>query len=293
MTDKQFFKLSKKCFGSFHKDNVYNYSFVKEVQLPMKKIKYIFLRNYCYSSCGIEIFTQDNKSFFFHFSNNESRKIFIDKFKNEMKQITIERTNNVIHLLGYYNSSILNDNYDIFASIFQKWNQEQSISNFAFIMWLNIISNRSYKDITQYPVFPWPTQDISTNNVEQIIKRNYNSPMGMLTSEKDGYLRQKRFITKFVTEQIMDKEIEFLKSKLRSSNKRRATHQFSSEQLEMFLESKYEKNDIFNLRKKRNNYKLNHHQYLLKMKHTPSHYEENYSNTNIVSNYLVRIYPYT
>jgi len=29
------------------------------------------------------------------------------------------------------------------------------INNFELLMWLNIYGNRSYNDISQYPVFPW------------------------------------------------------------------------------------------------------------------------------------------
>jgi hypothetical protein len=32
-----------------------------------------------------------------------------------------------------------------------KW----KINNFSFLMWLNFFANRSYNDISQYPVFPW------------------------------------------------------------------------------------------------------------------------------------------
>jgi hypothetical protein len=29
------------------------------------------------------------------------------------------------------------------------------MSNFEYLMWINMISGRSYNDLSQYPVFPW------------------------------------------------------------------------------------------------------------------------------------------
>lgn len=42
------------------------------------------------------------------------------------------------------------------------WRRRQ-ISNFQYIMELNVIAGRSYNDITQYPVFPWVLSDYSSN----------------------------------------------------------------------------------------------------------------------------------
>ena len=36
----------------------------------------------------------------------------------------------------------------------ESW-KEWKISNYEFIMWLNIYANRSFNDLSQYPVFPW------------------------------------------------------------------------------------------------------------------------------------------
>ena len=38
-------------------------------------------------------------------------------------------------------------------------------------MWLNIISGRSYNDLSQYPIFPWTM-------VDQKLQRDLNKNMG-------------------------------------------------------------------------------------------------------------------
>ena len=36
----------------------------------------------------------------------------------------------------------------------RRW-QKKEISNYEYIMYLNMLAHRSFNDITQYPVFPW------------------------------------------------------------------------------------------------------------------------------------------
>ena len=44
-------------------------------------------------------------------------------------------------------------------------------------MWLNIFSNRSFRDITQYPVFPWLLQfyDLNNKTLEKTPKKHETS----------------------------------------------------------------------------------------------------------------------
>lgn len=44
------------------------------------------------------------------------------------------------------------------SKILQKF-LERKISNFEYLMFLNQIAHRSYKDLSQYPVFPWVLTD--------------------------------------------------------------------------------------------------------------------------------------
>lgn len=44
--------------------------------------------------------------------------------------------------------------------------QNGRVSNFEYIMFLNREAGRSFKDLTQYPVFPWIIQDYSSSALD-------------------------------------------------------------------------------------------------------------------------------
>lgn len=52
-------------------------------------------------------------------------------------------------------------NREYFAS---QWVSGQ-LSNFEYLMFLNTISNRSFNDLSQYPVFPWVISDYTTEGI--------------------------------------------------------------------------------------------------------------------------------
>ena len=68
----------------------------------------------------------------------------------------------------------------------ERWRRGE-MSNFDYLMYLNIAAGRSYNDLTQYPVFPWilcdydsPTIDLSDPRVY----RDLTKPVGALNPEK-------------------------------------------------------------------------------------------------------------
>ena len=63
------------------------------------------------------------------------------------------------NIIGYENGKVhqqkdLKKNSISLSKIVKSW-KNWEISNFEFLMWLNIFGNRSYNDISQYPIFPW------------------------------------------------------------------------------------------------------------------------------------------
>ncbi len=40
------------------------------------------------------------------------------------------------------------------------------VSNFEYLMFLNREAGRSFKDLTQYPVFPWVLQDYTSHTLD-------------------------------------------------------------------------------------------------------------------------------
>lgn len=66
------------------------------------------------------------------------------------------------------------------SKLTELWRRRQ-ISNFQYIMELNVIAGRSYNDISQYPVFPWVLADYTSTelNLDNPASfRDLSKPMG-------------------------------------------------------------------------------------------------------------------
>ena len=152
------------CYGCIikYKNNKF-FSF----KIEYCSIKFIFLRKYYYKESAIEIFTTNNKSYYINFHNPKIRQYIIDIILIHIRSKKEIKTKDN-KLLGYY---ISNDNSNFFISdidididnnnnsynlneLIKKWTYWE-ITTFDFLIYLNIFSNRSFNDLTQYPVFPW------------------------------------------------------------------------------------------------------------------------------------------
>eukprot|EP01094_Clydonella_sp_ATCC50884_P003772 TRINITY_DN1288_c0_g1_i1.p1 TRINITY_DN1288_c0_g1~~TRINITY_DN1288_c0_g1_i1.p1 ORF type:complete len:682 (-),score=102.69 TRINITY_DN1288_c0_g1_i1:215-2260(-) len=70
--------------------------------------------------------------------------------------------------------------------VLKRW-QERKISNYEYLMYLNMLADRSFNDITQYPVFPWVIADykstvLDLSNPDTF--RDLSKPIGALNSER-------------------------------------------------------------------------------------------------------------
>lgn len=78
-----------------------------------------------------------------------------------------------------------------------KWTEmwvRREISNFEYLMLLNVSAGRSYNDITQYPVFPWILNDYESTELrleDPTIYRDLRKPIGVQTSESSQRVKDK------------------------------------------------------------------------------------------------------
>jgi len=157
--------------------NIYFQSLHSVVAKPVKiihltDITKIFKRRYELRQIGMEIYT-NKKSYYFTFENNAERE---------------EIYNILIGTLG--------KEYDSerrLEQITEKWQREE-ISNYEYLMYLNEAADRTFSDLTQYPVFPWVIQEyeatsIDLNNKE--IYRDLTKPIGALNPERLNLLLQR------------------------------------------------------------------------------------------------------
>ena len=234
------YNLNKnKCFGTL----LETYHQNEDYYLKIKKdnIKYAIKRTYYYTKTGFEIYTYDNKNYFFVFQDeNYSNQLF----------------------------SLINKRGLQYEDIYTKWSIQNKISNFEFIMYLNIFGNRSFRDITQYPVFPWiiPEKTLSLkinkelkNSIKFSLSEFNNSrdlqyPMGLIEVDSKSKLRKESYMSNY---QSMILDISTIKS-------------FKYED-----ESLYETNNFFDWEK------------------IPFCFGSHYSNQVYVSHYLTRLFPFT
>ena len=74
-----------------------------------------------------------------------------------------------------------------------------TISNAEYLLYLNFLGNRSFNDLTQYPIFPWIIADYKNTklNLEgknsHIIFRDLSKPVGALAPDKLEQFKSKYF----------------------------------------------------------------------------------------------------
>ena len=190
--EKYYWDIKKNiCFGSIMQFNKIYY-----LKIKIKNITYVYKRLYAYKDDSLEIFTKDNKSYYFEF-NHLFDKIFTNcihindkkkEDKEENKEKKEEKINNSdlekintnskpnialatelrnkffakiikagktnVSKLRYYSS---NKKYNNLDTICEKFNNN-SISKLEFLIRINLYANRSFKDLNQYPIFPWIIQ---------------------------------------------------------------------------------------------------------------------------------------
>ena len=124
-----------------------------------KNIMFILIREYFYRVSAIEIFMNNNKSYFFNFcdsfdiNNQTSNKILNNILNTNFKKI---ETNDGI-TIGYYNPIYKDTLYPLFEENenINIWdNKIYYYSNYDKLILINLLSNRSFRDLYQYPVFP-------------------------------------------------------------------------------------------------------------------------------------------
>ncbi len=133
--------------------------FNRKILIKSKDIKFILIRNYYRRTSAIEIFTyKSNKSYYFNFDENINLKslnnINVLKAISENKNF-IKFKFHKNSLGGWYNKIYENLMFPLFLEQNNDWKYKINFYNkFDLLMVINLLGNRSFKDIYQYPVFP-------------------------------------------------------------------------------------------------------------------------------------------
>ena len=152
------------------------------------------------------------------------------------------------------------------------------ISNFELLMWLNIFGNRSYNDLSQYPVFPW-------------ILSNYEDPL-----QVEQKVEKSRLTSISIPEVFDPLNATFTGSATMINN-------FNEENEEFVIDYQYRDMNLpmgmLQLSdegiKRKEEFDMNY-ETLLELadeNNKPYVFGSNYSNPIYVCNYLMRLFPFT
>ena len=167
-------------------------------------------RRYYYKNSAIEIYTSTNKIYYFNFKYEEDRETVINEIVHKLQEYArilddLKEPKNIYdNVVGYQNTLVLkartkNNKKKLKIKLSKKileW-KEWKMSTFELLMWLNIYSNRSYNDISQYPVFPWVLsnyEDPIKNDSNDYNYRDLSLPMGMMELNEEGERRKELFM---------------------------------------------------------------------------------------------------
>lgn len=151
-------------------------------KIKLNKIKYIIKRRYHLKKIGIEIqyFNSETDHLSALYLNKGIPNLYLT-FENEMErdlfydQLVIKNRDKLEKFEDFNNENML-----------QKW-RYGLISNYEYLMYLNNISNRSFNDLTQYPVLPWVLNDYTSQDLhldDPSIYRDLSKPIGVLNEER-------------------------------------------------------------------------------------------------------------
>ncbi len=277
--DDDYDQERKTCFGSYFVCHPKDKDLYK-ISINYKDIKWIFKRKYYYKNSALEIYTTTNKTYYFNFKYENDRKIvlgeILKKLENHIPIVDDLKESN--EAIGYENCFLQKKDEKAkkkLSKIVKLW-KNWEITTFEFLMWLNIFGNRSYNDITQYPVFPW-------------ILSNYEDPLQVEVLEQ-----QKRSATV-----VAPGGLEFLlNATFRSASimmpdveKTEFDYQYRDMSLPMGM---LELSDEGSKRKEE--FELNY-ETLLELgdegEEKPYVFGSNYSNPIYVCNFLMRLFPFT
>ncbi|OHS96577.1 hypothetical protein TRFO_37259 [Tritrichomonas foetus] len=144
------------------------------IDVNFHDIKWVVGRNILHRPTGIEFFTFSNHSY------------LID--------IQTQSYDFIISRLTYLYPKVKFLSPASIYSFTEKW-EKGSMSNFEYLMYVNIISGRSFNDASMYPVFPWIFVDFDSPELrikDKSIYRNLSLPVGALNQERFHELNERR-----------------------------------------------------------------------------------------------------
>jgi len=140
------------------------------------ELREIYYRRYQLRNCAFELFFSDDTSWLFNLYDEQKRDMIFNKIMSLSPTNLMEKP-----------EFFQNPKRAIKASqIHHKWCRRE-ITNFEYLMRLNILAGRTFNDLTQYPVVPWVITDFESDSLDindEKIYRDLSKPIGALNEER-------------------------------------------------------------------------------------------------------------
>ena len=174
--DCQIIKVSKEIDACFMlgKDCIVIQTESKVKKYPLYSIKEILLRDYLHRPTAIEMFLHNGVTVFLNF-NEISNNIITDQIQFQV----IRSSDNFAEV----QQCTSNEKYFKSKKITQMW-CENKISNFEYLVLLNIYSGRSFNNASQYPFLPWIIFDYESKKISPAALRQLSEPIGAVNKER-------------------------------------------------------------------------------------------------------------
>jgi len=152
----------------------------KAIQIGFNEINYVFWQWLLHRPTAIEVFTMNNRSYFFNFPELDDRSPVI-------RILASSKSSNTVYIQTKHPS------LEIFSlGLIDKWKCGE-ISNFEYLLWVNQFSGRSFNNPQAYPIFPWILADYTTEHIDLNNPKNFrdlSKPIGALNSARLERLKE-------------------------------------------------------------------------------------------------------
>lgn len=138
------------------------------IKIDLDAISKIMKRRFLLRHVGLEIFTNDSNSnphIYLSFANQKERdRLYDNMLKQELLKLP-----------------------DIDQDVMTLQWQNGVLSNYDYLLYLNSLGDRTFNDLTQYPVFPWIISDYNSPTLDLTdpkIYRDLSKPIGALNPDR-------------------------------------------------------------------------------------------------------------
>jgi hypothetical protein len=161
----------------------------KVVNMPIGDIEFVFSRMRFYANNACEIFTRNRKSFFFVMESVDARTNFyqaIPKVEKTGKSSGYDFWQALRKACNAVYQTMPAAELRAKSNVRTEWTSRR-LSTFEYLYFLNILANRSFNDLSQYPIYPWIIRDFEAATLDltdPAVFRDLALPVGALSEQR-------------------------------------------------------------------------------------------------------------